>query len=77
MNRAAMVVSPMPCDDRMRLLDAYMVAVDHHALTVRELPNTYGKGVVFKEALTKAEQAGEDAETARLALRDHMESHGC
>ena len=41
----------------MRLFDGYMVAVDHHAVAVSELAETYGKGVVFKEGLTKAEQA--------------------
>ena len=77
MNRAAMVISPMPCDDRIRLLDAYMAAVDHHAVTVSELAKTYGKGMAFKEAFAIAELAEKDAETARLALREHTETHGC
>jgi len=67
----------MLCDDKTRLLDAYLAAVDFHGVTVSILSKTAGKGGAFKEALANAELAQEDAETARLALRDHTETHGC
>ena len=67
----------MLCDDKTRLLDAYVAAVDSHAVTVSILAKTAGQGVAFEEALANAELAQEDAETARLALRDHTETHGC
>ena len=66
----------MLCDDMRRLRDA-VAAVDSHAVTVSILSKTAGKGGAFKEALANAELAQEDAETARLALRDHTETHGC
>jgi hypothetical protein len=67
----------MLCDDKTRLLDAYLAAVDFHAVTVSILSKTARHGDAFEEALANAELAQEDAETARLALRDHTETHGC
>jgi hypothetical protein len=67
----------MLCNEKTRLLDAYVAAVDNHAVTVSMLAKTYGKGEAFKEAFATAQQAGKDAETARLALRNHTETHGC
>jgi hypothetical protein len=67
----------MPCNDKAILLDAYVAAVDHHAVTVSELAKTAGKGAAFKKTLANAEVAREEAETARLVLRDHTETHGC
>lgn len=67
----------MLCDDKTRLLDAYVAAVDSHAVTVSILSKTAGQGGAFEEALANAELAQEDAETARLALRVHTETHGC
>ena len=61
----------------MRLLDVYVAAADHHAATVSALSKTRGKEPAFTGALANAELAQDDAETARLALRDHTETHGC
>ena len=58
----------MLCDDKSRLLNEYVAAVDHHAVTVSELAKTGGKGAAFTEALTTAERARDDAESARVAL---------
>jgi hypothetical protein len=67
----------MLCSERTRLLDEYVAAADHHAVTVSQLAKTFGKGVAFEEALAKAALAQDDAESARLALQDHTETHGC
>jgi hypothetical protein len=67
----------MLCDEKTRLLDAYLAAVDRHAVTVSMLAKTHGKGAPFKKALANAEVARRNAETSRLALRDHTETHGC
>ena len=67
----------MLCDERMRLLNAYMAAADCHAVRVSILAKTLGKGAAFEEAFANAETARDDAESARLALRDHTETHGC
>ena len=67
----------MPCNDKARLRDAYVAAVDNHAVMVSELAKTGGKGAAFKKALANAEVAREEAEIARLAFKDHAETHGC
>ena len=70
-------VPPLLCDEKTCLLNEYVAAVDHHAVTVGVLSKTGGKGAAFEEALAKAALAQDDAESARLALRDHTETHGC
>jgi hypothetical protein len=67
----------MLCDERTRLLDAYVAAADCHAVMVSILSKTRGKEPAFTEALANAELAQEDAESARVALRNHTETHGC
>ena len=67
----------MLCDEKTRLLDAYVAAADHHAVTVSILSKTGGKGPAFNEALANAGLARDDAESARVALRNHTETPGC
>jgi hypothetical protein len=67
----------MLCDDKAHLLNEYVAAVDHHVVTVSELAKTGGKGAAFKKALANVEAAREEAEIARLAFKDHAETHGC
>jgi hypothetical protein len=65
----------MICNEKTRLLNAYVAAVDDHAVTVSELAKTGEKGTAFKKALANAEGAREEAETARLAFKNHAETH--
>ena len=67
----------LPCDEKSRLLDIYMVAVDHYATAASTLSAARGQGLAFKKALISADLTRKEAEDARLALRDHKEKHGC
>ena len=69
----------MLCEEKGRLLDAYVTATDHQAEAVKSLSAAAAQDnrTAFKEALAHAEDARQDAEQARLALHLHSETHGC
>ena len=69
----------MLCEEKGRLLDAYVTAADHHAQAVQSLSVVAAKDIrtAFREALAHSEQARQDAEEARLALHLHSKTHGC
>jgi hypothetical protein len=67
----------MLCEDKDRLLKVYVQATDRHAASVTALSKTTEERVAFMKALTRAEQDRKAAESARLALRDHADTHGC
>src|SRR5207245_10475037 len=69
----------MLCEEKGRLLDAYVTATDRQAEAVKSLSAVAAKDNrrAFSEALVHAEQARQDAERARLALHLHSETHGC
>ena len=69
----------MLCEEKGRLLDAYVTATDRQAEAVKSLSAVAAKDnrTAFREALVHAEQARQDAEQARLALHLHSETHGC
>jgi hypothetical protein len=68
----------MLCEERNRLLDAYVTVTDRHAKTVQSLSAAAKDNrTAFGEALAHAEQARQDAEEARLALHLHSKTHGC
>ncbi len=58
----------MLCEEKGRLLDAYVTATDRQAEAVKALSAVAAKDN-FREALAHAEQARQDAEEARLALQ--------
>jgi len=67
----------MLCEEKGRLLDAYVTATDRQAEAVKSLSAAQDNRTAFKEALAHAEDARQDAEQARLALHLHSETHGC
>jgi hypothetical protein len=69
----------MLCEEKGRLLDAYVTATDRHFEAVKSLSAVAAKDnrTAFTEALTHAEQTRQDAEEARLGLRLHSKTHGC
>ena len=69
----------MPCEEKGRLLDAYVWATDRQAEAVKSLSAvvTQENHTAFRAAMEHAESARQDAEQARLALHQHSETHGC
>ncbi len=68
----------MLCEEKGRLLDAYVTATDRQAKAVKSLSDAAKDNrPAFREALAHAEQARQDAEEARLALHLHSKTHGC
>ena len=68
----------MPCEERGRLLDAYVTVTDRQAKAVKSLSDAAKDNrSAFREALAHAEQARQDAEEARLELHLHSKTHGC
>ena len=69
----------MFCEQKGRLLDAYVTATDRQAEAVKALSVVAAKDdrAAFRKALAHAEQARQDAEEAKLALHLHSKSHGC
>jgi len=67
----------MPCDEMSRLLDAYLVAVDHYATAASTLSAARGSHLAFMKALRDAELTRADARDARLELKVHKKNHGC
>ena len=68
----------MFCEEKARLLDAYVTATDRQAKAVQSLSDAATDNrTVFREALAHAEQARQDAEKARLALHLHSKTHCC
>jgi len=65
----------MLCREKTRLFNAYITAVDRHAAAVNSLRCLDGDD--FNKALAHAELARQDADTARLALDYHRETHDC
>jgi len=74
----AFVKRLMFCEEKGRLLDAYVTATDRQAKAVKSLSDAAKDNrPAFREALAHAEQARQDAEEARLALHLHSKTHGC
>ena len=68
----------MLCEEKSRLLDAFVTATDRQAKAVKSLSDAAKDNrTAFREALAHAEQARHDAEEARLALHLHSKTHGC
>ena len=69
----------MRCEEKIRLLDAYVRATDRQAEAVRALSAVAFKDnrADFRKALAHAAQTRQDAEEARLALHLHSKTHGC
>jgi len=70
--------SLMHCEEKSRLLDAYVMATDCQAKAVKSLHDAAKDNrTAFREALVHAEQARLEAEEARLELRLHSKTHRC
>jgi hypothetical protein len=68
----------MLCQEKSRLLDAYVTVTDRQTEAVKALSAVAAKdSAAFRKALAHAEQARQDAEEARLALHLHSKAHGC
>ena len=69
----------MLCEEKGRLLDAYVTATDRQAEAVKALSAVAAKdkAPAFRKELAHSEQARQDAEEARLALHLHSKTHGC
>jgi len=65
------------CNEKTRLLDLYLVAVDHYATAASTLSATRGERLAFMNALGAADLTRIEAVNARLALKRHKEEHGC
>jgi hypothetical protein len=68
----------MLCEEKSRLLDAYVTVTDRQVKAVRSLSEAakYNRRA-FREALAHAEQTRQDVEEARLALQLHSKTHRC
>jgi hypothetical protein len=71
------VVVPMLCEEKDRLLAIYIASADCHAQVVSQLSRVRNKPTAFRKALANAKSKRETAERARLALKEHTETHGC
>jgi len=69
----------MLCEEKGRLLDAYVTTTDRQAEAVKSLFEVAAKDNrrAFRKALAHSERARQDAEQARLALHLHSKTHGC
>ena len=68
----------MHCEEKSRLLDAYVTATHCQAKAVKSLSDAAKDNrAAFREALAHAEQTRQEAEEARLALHLHSKIHGC
>lgn len=69
----------MLCEEKGRLLDAYVTTTDRQAEAVRALSAVAAKGnrAAFRKALAHAGHARQDTEEVRLALHLHSKTHGC
>jgi hypothetical protein len=69
----------MVCEEKGRLLDAYVTATDRQTEAVKALSAVAAKHnlAAFREALAHAERARHNAEETRLALHLHSKTHGC
>ena len=69
----------MLCEEKGRLLDAYVTTTDRQAEAVKDLSAVAAKDnrAAFRKDLAHSEQARQDAEEARLALHLHSKTHGC
>jgi hypothetical protein len=69
----------MLCEEKIRLLDAYVTATDRQFEAVKSLSVVAAKDsrAAFREVLAHAEQARQDAEESRLALHLHSKTHRC
>jgi hypothetical protein len=65
------------CQQKDVLLSAYIAATDRQAEAVTELVHSKHNQVDFRKAMTEVERAKGASERARLALKEHAESHGC
>jgi hypothetical protein len=66
------------CEEKSRLLDAYVTATNCHAKAAKSLSDAAKDNhTAFTEALVHAEQARQDAELARLAVNLHSKTHRC
>jgi hypothetical protein len=59
------------------LLSAYIEATDRQSEAVSVLVKAKVKSAAFRRAMTEAQGARMDAEHARIALKEHTQSHGC
>jgi hypothetical protein len=67
----------MPCNEKTRLLDVYLVAVDHYTTAASTLSAKRGERLAFMKALRSADLKRQEAVGARLALKRHKDEHGC
>jgi hypothetical protein len=67
----------MLCHQKDVLLNAYIEATDRQAEAVTELVKSRSEPKAFRKARTAAEEAQNHAEQARIALKQHTETHGC
>jgi hypothetical protein len=69
----------MPCEEKVRLIDAYSTATDRQAEAATSLFEVTAKDnrPAFREALAHAKQTRQEAEEARLAVHLHSRTHRC
>jgi hypothetical protein len=74
----AFVKRLMFCEEKGRLLDAYVTATDRQLKAVKSLSDAAKDNrPAFREALAHAEHTRQDVEEARLALHLHSKTHAC
>jgi hypothetical protein len=67
----------MTCKQKGVLLKGYVDATDRQAKAVSKLVKSKNNHTDFKKAMAEVELAKGTSERARLALKEHTESHGC
>ena len=74
---AGIRVEPLPCNKKLALLDLYVTAANHQANVTNRLGTWAWDRVRFRKILREAEDAREDCERAKRALKLHCDEHGC
>jgi hypothetical protein len=68
--------APQPCEEKKRLRTAYAEALDKLREATAMLQRAQ-YGPELRDALEKTQQARTKHDTARRALEDHRNTHGC
>jgi hypothetical protein len=69
----------VPCEEKVRLVEAYYVALQRHTFAVRMPKYSLHVYTLLEETelLTLCCETKAECESARSGLRDHTTTHGC
>lgn len=70
-------VSPLSCEEKVRLLTAYNDTTADYAAAVGEMTRFHISAELLERLRVIAEKARKASEVARLELDRHIKEHGC